>query len=193
MSNTIDEIFETITNNSKVENPEELTEVKKPRKKYEMSDEKRLAMLERLRIGRETKANKLQAKKEATNQVKPIIQEKPIIEEKKKDKEVINKDTSQKEKESFINMMAGKNNIKSILPGKPSEEKFIRPKKKEQNSPEIKNEIKNEIKKDSPQIIKNEIKINSPEIKNNSPIIPKIVIPEKEPIILRTFKKPFWG
>ena len=167
------------------EKQEEVKE-KKPRKKTEMSDEKKAAMLERLKAGREKRAENLKAKKAPA----PVTKEEPkevIIS--KKEKEVVKKtdnkqnktDSYEDEKLSFIKMMAGKS--------KPIE-KIERPKKKvyalsEEKKPEIINEVKqeekNKVYKEKPQ--------ESISISN---VVAPVVI-AKQPIVIRTFKKPIWG
>lgn len=152
---------------------EEQIKEKKPRKKVEMSDEKKTAMLERLKAGREKRAENLKAKaqpKEEVKEVKEVKKKDNVLEStSKKHKE------TEDEKLSFIKMMAGKS--------KPIE-KVERPKKKvyalskEEPKQEVKKEEQN---KESPK------EVVAPVVSAN------ITIPTKTPIIIRTFKKPVWG
>ena len=151
---------------------------KKERKKAEMSDEKKAAMLERLRAGREKRQENLKAKKEPKEEPK---QAEVIISEKKDTVPKItkgstdNKQSSEAERLSFINMMAGKS--------KPNQtEKFERPKKKVQSAPEEKPKIetkKDEVKQIPPPII--------------APVLPANVALVREPVVIRNFKKPMWA
>ena len=139
---------------------------KKQRKKPELSEEKKIAMLERLRAGREKRQENLKAKKE------------PKEEKKEQPKEVIS-NNEEKERLSFINMMAGK--------AKPNQtEKFERPKKKIQSDLSVEEKPKIEVKKEEPK--KEPIK---PLISSAPP--PASVAVVKTPIIIRTFKKPIWA
>lgn len=147
---------------------------KKERKKAEMSDEKKTAMLERLKAGREKRQENLKAKKEPKEKPKEEPKE-VIISEKITKGSIDNKQNLEAERLSFINMMAGKS--------KPNQtEKFERPKKKVQSTPEEKPKI--ETKKD-------EVKeVPSPII---APILPTNVALVREPVVIRTFKKPIWA
>ena len=161
MSN-LDDIFDLPGGGQQTEQPE-----KKQRKKVEMSDEKKQAMLERLRIGREKRAENLKAKKEPKEPKEP--------KEIKSKEEVIK--TNEDERLSFIKMMAGKS--------KPIE-KVERPKKKvykEESSDSIVEKPKEETKTD------NKAKtITATPMPTPAPIA---VI--KQPVIIRTFKKPIWA
>jgi hypothetical protein len=128
-------------------------------------------MLERLKAGREKRNENLKAKKE---QKQPEVKDEP-----KKEKEVVSK-TNEDERLSFIKMMAGKS--------KPIE-KVERPKKKVQtNNNDI---LKVEPKKNEKDDKQN--KVN--EVPAKVPIIAPVVsiTPTREPVIIRTFKKPIWG
>ena len=155
---------------------------KKERKKPDLSDEKKAAMLERLRAGREKRQENLKAKKEPKEEPK---EEEVIISEKKNKVSKITKGSTDKpegnnteaERLSFINMMAGKS--------KPNQtEKFERPKKKVQSINEFKEQPKTEEKKE--------------EVKQMPPPKPLVNISApvavvKVPVIIRNFKKPVWG
>lgn len=176
MSN-LDDIFdlpEQSSNGQTVEIKE-----KKQRKKPELSDEKKAAMLERLKAGREKRQENLKAKKAPEEPKEDIVS--------KKEKEVVkktdNKQSSEAERLSFINMMAGK--------AKPTQttEKYERPKKKVQsNSNDI---LKEEPKKEEKDNKQNKVH----EVAAKVPIIAPVVsiTPAREPVVIRTFKKPIWG
>lgn len=140
---------------------------KKPRKKPELSEEKKAAMLERLRLGREKRQDNLKAKKEPKEEPKEVVI--------KKEKEVVKKTDTEAERLSFINMMAGK--------AKPNQsEKFERPKKKVQSTPI--EEVKEEKKKEEPKEPKSDPIISAPVIS---------VAAARQPVVIRTFKKPIWA
>lgn len=161
---------------------EEPKKEKKPRKKVEMSDEKKSAMLERLAKGREVRAQKIAEKKgdkvekvDKVEKIEKVVNKKEI------------KEVSEDERLSFIKMMAGKS--------KPIENNAMqkRPKKKvyslsntsDNNKPiqeEKKEEPKTEPKKTETHTAPNVV---APTI----PIAPIV----KQPVIIRTFKKPIWA
>ena len=153
---------------------------KKPRKKPELSDEKKAAMLERLRAGREKRAENLSKKKNP--EVKEVVKEdvKAITK-----KELPNVD-AEAEKLSFINMMAGKNRDNNP-------NKYERPKKKVY---EQKNE---EPKVEAPKVEAPKIeapKIQAPKIQAPKIEAPKIIItpPVKpQPVVISFLKKPMWA
>jgi hypothetical protein len=152
---------------------------KKPRKKVEMTDEKRTAMLERLKAGREKRAENLKAKTEPKEpkEVKP----KEIKEEVK---EVINKKHKETEDErlSFIKMMAGKS--------KPIDASaVVRPKKKvyKEESP-VSIAKPDEVKKIDNKDQEKPVKVIAP-----PPVVPANLAIVREPVIIRTFKKPIWA
>lgn len=156
------------------EEKEPIEKPKKERKKVEMSDEKKAAMLERLRAGREKRAENLKQKKEPKEEVKK--------EEVKKEKKQVEVKTNKSEgyedeRLSFIKMMAGKEK---------TGEKYERPKKKVISTP--KEEPKKETKKTEDYDRKPEV---SEPIISSGLVAPIAVV--KEPVIIRTFKKPIWG
>lgn len=157
-------------------------QTKKERKKPEMSDEKKQAMLERLAKGRETRANNLLLKKGG----EPKTEKQPSdikVEEKKKI-------TEEEEKMSFLNMLKRDKNEPS--------KKYERPKKKvyeEQPKVEPKVEPKIEAPKvEQPKIIKVEApKVEAPKVvKPIAPPTPIITKPPA-PIVISLFKRPIWG
>lgn len=168
---TLDDIFDLPEGSKQYMNKEDepkqvITEgSKKQRKKPELSEEKKVAMLERLRAGREKRQENLKAKKEPKEEPKEP-------KEVKKKKEVVKKTDTEAERLSFITMMAGKS--------KPVE-KYERPKKKVQSIP--KEEVKEEKKKEEPK--------EKPISIVPTPII--TVASTREPVVIRTFKKPLWG
>ena len=154
-------------------------EVKKPRKKPELSDEKKAAMLERLRAGREKRAENMNKKKNP--EVKEVVKEdvKAITK-----KELPNVD-AEAEKLSFINMMVGKNRDNNP-------NKYERPKKKvyEQKNEEPKVE---EPKVEPPKMAP---KIEAPKVEAPKIEAPKIIItpPVKpQPVVISFLKKPMWA
>jgi hypothetical protein len=156
------------------EKPKQPEVMKKPRKKAEMSDEKKAAMLERLKAGREKRAENLKAKAQP-KQVEEPKKEKEVIG--KKEKEVVkktNEDDNQRLKLSFIKMMAGKEK---------NAEKYERPKKKIVST-NSQNEYKEEAAKN---------KINEVPAPVAAPIVSAPVAVVKVPVVIRTFKKPIWG
>jgi hypothetical protein len=159
-------------------------DVKKTRKKPELSDEKKAAMLERLRAGREKRAENLSKKKESE---KPLVI-KEVVKEKKEVKATTKKEVpkvdAEAEKLSFINMMAGKNRDNNP-------NKYERPKKKvyDQKNEEPKVEAP---KIEAPKMVQ---KIEAPKM---APKIeaPKIIItpPVKpQPVVISFLKKPMWA
>ena len=156
--------------------------VDKPRKKPELSDEKKAAMLERLRAGREKRAENLSKKKN------PEVEE--VVKEKKKEvkatKKELPKVDAEAEKLSFINMMAGKNRDNNP-------NKYERPKKKVYDQ---KNE---EPKVEAPKVEAPKIeapKIQAPKIQAPKIEAPKIIItpPVKpQPVVISFLKKPMWA
>ena len=173
MSN-LDDIFDLQEQSTKEQN--DLRSEKKPRKKAEMSDEKKTAMLERLRAGREKRQENLKAKKQPKEEV--VIKQPEV----KKEKEVVkqpkikdNKDGYEDEKLSFIKMMAGKS--------KPIE-KVERHKKKVYTEPK-EEEKQNKVQEEPKHV--------------STPVAAPIAIPivsapvVKVPVINRTFKKPIWA
>ena len=154
---------------------------KKPRKKPELSDEKKAAMLERLRAGREKRAENLSKKKESE---KPLV-----IKEVVKEKKELPKVDAEAEKLSFINMMAGKNRDNNP-------NKYERPKKKvyEQKNEEPKVEApkveapKVEAPKMAPKIEapKMASKIEAPKVIITPPVKP-------QPVVISFLKKPMWA
>ena len=159
--------------------------VKKPRKKPELSDEKKAAMLERLRAGREKRAENLSKKKNP--EVKEVVKE--VVKEKKE----LPKVDAEAEKLSFINMMAGKNRDNNP-------NKYERPKKKvyDQKNEEAKvEEPKMAPKVEAPKVEAPKMapKIEAPKM---APKIeaPKIIItpPVKpQPVVISFLKKPMWA
>jgi len=152
---------------------------KKQRKKPELSDEKKAAMLERLRAGREKRAENLSKKKES---------EKPLVKEVVKEKKELPKVDAEAEKLSFINMMAGKNRDNNP-------NKYERPKKKVYVE-----EKKVEAPKiEAPKIEAPKIeapKIEAPKIQAPKIEAPKIIItpPVKpQPVVISFLKKPMWA
>jgi hypothetical protein len=167
--------------------------VKKPRKKPELSDEKKAAMLERLRAGREKRAENLSKKKnpEVKEVVKEVIKEENNQRyEVKATKKELPKVDAEAEKLSFINMMAGKNRDNNP-------NKYERPKKKVYDQ---KNE---EPKVEAPKIEAPKIeapkmapKIEAPKIQAPKIEAPKIIItpPVKpQPVVISFLKKPMWA
>jgi hypothetical protein len=162
--------------------------VKKPRKKPELSDEKKAAMLERLRAGREKRAENLSKKKESE---KPLVIKEVVKEENnqryevKATKKELPKVDAEAEKLSFINMMAGKNRDNNP-------NKYERPKKKvyDQKNEEPKvEEPKMAPKVEAP-------KIEAPKIQAPKIEAPKIIItpPVKpQPVVISFLKKPMWA
>jgi hypothetical protein len=149
--------------------------VKKERKKPELSEEKRSAMLERLAKGREMRAQKLAEKKGIVKEVKEV---KTKIED------------HEAERLAFVNMMAGKSKPSYSQSEFKNEtkEKFERPKKKVYEtklSREEKPVVEIPKKEEPKEQIKNSINTNMAPIIINTPI--------REPVIIRTFKKPIWG
>lgn len=164
------------------EQPEQPT--KKPRKKPELSDEKKATMLERLKAGREKRAENLKAKKGETEPVKKEVKEVNNTEHKVNNK---HKET-EAERLSFISMMAGKSKPSYSQSEFKNEtkEKFERPKKKvyETKSSNIEDVNKQtETKKEDIKEVSKPI-VSPPVI--SSPVV-------AAPVIIRTFKKPIWG
>ena len=153
---------------------------KKERKKIVMSDDKKMAMLERLAKGRETRANNLLVKKGQKVENLSKEQTKEPVKEIKVDK-------SEEERKAFINTMVGKS--------KPVE-KFERPKKKviteSLEAPKIE-AVKIETSKievtkiEAPKIERP--KIVAPPKKTEGYVEPKVVAP----VVFSTFKRPMWG
>jgi hypothetical protein len=150
--------------------------IKKERKKPEMSDEKKQAMLERLAKGRETRANNLLLKK-GGEQKKEASDIK--VEEKKKVNE-------EEEKKKFLNMIKRDKNEPS--------KKYERPKKKVYDEQPKVESVKVEPVKVEPvkvQPVKQNLveqpKIIQQVIKPVSPPAPPA------PVIIRAFKRPIWG
>jgi hypothetical protein len=179
---SIGDIFDLPDGNEGTYHDEEKPE-KKPRKKVEMSDEKKTAMLERLKAGREKRAENLKSKSQPKEEIvvkkEEVKQPEVIISKKKDNVESTNKKHKETEDErlSFIKMMSGKS--------KPIE-KVERPKKKVYSEP------KKEEKEDK---VKNEVLNKPKEIKepvNVSNVVAPVVI-AKQPVVIRTFKKPIWG
>ena len=162
--------------------------VKKPRKKPELSDEKKAAMLERLRAGREKRAENLSKKKESE---KPLVI-KEVVKEKKEVKATTKKELpkvdAEAEKLSFINMMAGKNRDNN--PNKyerPKKKVYVEEKKVE--APKVE-----EPKVEAPKI--QAPKIEAPKIQAPKIEAPKIIItpPVKpQPVVISFLKKPMWA
>lgn len=194
MSN-IEDIFDISTIKAEVENEAKMDEepkpetVKKPRKKAELSDDKKIAMLERLKAGREKRAENLQKKKEAKEPQK--VEEPKVVEKQeqpkepkkiaqpKEPKEPKVSPNAEAEKLSFINMMAGK--MRESNP-----DKYVRPKKKVYEEPK---------KVEEPKVVEEVKKVEQPKAEPVSkPIVnlpPKMTV--KQPVIIRTFKKPIWA
>lgn len=184
MSN-LQDIFDLPEENKSVEQSKQAEPIKKERKKPEMTDEKKQAMLERLARGRETRANNLLAKKggEPKKEASDIK-----VEEKKKVNE-------EEEKMKFLNMIKRDKNEPS--------KKYERPKKKVYDEPvkvepvkiePVKVEPKVEQQKaEPPKIIKSVapvaqvIKPVAPVIKPVAPVTPP------QPVIIRAFKRAMWG
>ena len=159
------------------EEPKQPEVMKKPRKKAEMSDEKKAAMLERLKAGREKRAENLKAKAQP-KQVEEPKKEKEVKKEvtSKKEKEVLSK-TNEDERLSFIKMMAGKSKpIEKVE--RPKKKVYLEPKKEEKED-KVKNEVLNK-----PKEIKEPVNISNV-------VAPVAVV--KVPVVIRTFKKPIWG
>jgi hypothetical protein len=157
--------------------------VKKPRKKPELSDEKKAAMLERLRAGREKRAENLSKKK---NPEKPLVIKEVVKEEKKEvkaTKKELPKVDAEAEKLSFINMMAGKNRDNNP-------NKYERPKKKVY----VEEKKVEEPKVEAPKV--EAPKIEAPKIQAPKIEAPKIIItpPVKpQPVVISFLKKPMWA
>lgn len=148
--------------------------VKKERKKPELSEEKRAAMLERLAKGREMRAQKL-AEKKGIN--------KGINKEVKKEVKTTIED-HEAERLAFVNMMAGKS---KPLQKDIKVDKFERPKKKVYE-PKLSNEVKIETQqKEEKKEINKPITVAPIVHSVPAPIVPPT------PIVIRTFKKPMWG
>jgi hypothetical protein len=162
--------------------------VKKSRKKPELSDEKKAAMLERLRAGREKRAENLSKKKNP--EVKEIVKEENNQRyEVKATKKELPKVDAEAEKLSFINMMAGKNRDNNP-------NKYERPKKKvydqKNEEPKVEAPKVEEPKVEAPKMAP---KIEAPKM---APKIeaPKIIItpPVKpQPVVISFLKKPMWA
>lgn len=195
MSN-LDDIFDLPEGEKQEEVNNSQSEYKKPRKKAEMSDDKKLAMLERLKAGREKRAENLKAKKEPKEEIvnkeavsnskeanKEVISQKKDTVLKKTDNKQNKTDSYEDEKLSFIKMMAGKS--------KPIEKQsqIIRPKKK----------VYTELKEDQkPEVITKPIAapVTAPIVATPKPIAAPVVVAApvvKVPVVIRTFKKPVWG
>jgi hypothetical protein len=171
---SIGDIFDLPDGTEGTYHDEEPKQEKKPRKKAEMSDEKKTAMLERLKAGREKRAENLKAKAQP-KQVEEPKKEKEVIG--KKEKEVVkktNEDDNQRLKLSFIKMMAGKEK---------NGEKYERPKKKIVST-NSQSEYKEEAAKN---------KVNEVPAPVAAPIVSAPVAVVKVPVVIRTFKKPIWG
>jgi len=174
---SIGDIFDLPDGTKGTYHDEEIKE-KKPRKKVEMSDEKKTAMLERLKAGREKRAQNLKAKAEPKQ---PEVSKKEKEEKEVKQPKVakdnkVSEEDNQRLKLSFIKMMAGKE--------KPVE-KYERPKKKI-ISTNSQSEYKEEATKN---------KVNEAPTPVATPVIAPVVsiTPTREPVVIRTFKKPVWG
>ena len=184
MSN-LDDIFDLPEGQTaEVNKPE-----KKQRKKVEMSDEKKTAMLERLKAGREKRQENLKAKtqpKEEVKQPEVIVTKKEVVKQPK----VVNKTNDgqgyEDEKLSFIKMMAGKS--------KPIE-KVERPKKKVYTEPKEPEQPKVIIMdKEQPKRIA--APVVAPVVARVAPVSAPVASPVpivKVPVIIRNFKKPIWG
>jgi hypothetical protein len=154
--------------------------MKKQRKKPELSDEKKIAMLERLKAGREKRNENLKAKKE---QKQPEVKDEPKkvvvnnqLVTKEPEKEVVSK-TNEDERLSFIKMMAGKSKpIEKVE--RPKKKVYLEPKKEEKED-KVKNEVLNK-----PKEIKEPVNVSNV-------VAPVAVV--KVPVVIRTFKKPVWG
>jgi hypothetical protein len=155
--------------------PEQPT--KKPRKKPELSDEKKAAMLERLKAGREKRAENLKAKKGETEPVKKEVKE---VNNKHKETEA--------ERLSFISMMAGKSKPSYSQSEFKNEtkEKFERPKKKVYETKSSNIEDVNKQTETKKEDIK---EVSKPVV--SPPVISSPVV--ATPVIIRTFKKPMWA
>jgi hypothetical protein len=162
--------------------------VKKPRKKPELSDEKKAAMLERLRAGREKRAENLSKKKESE---KPLVI-KEVVKEVVKEKKELPKVDAEAEKLSFINMMAGKNRDNNP-------NKYERPKKKvyvEEKKVEAPKVEAPKIEAPKIEAPKMAPKIEAPKIQAPKIEAPKIIItpPVKpQPVVISFLKKPMWA
>lgn len=174
MSN-LDDIFDLPEGAKQyMEEPVETEPVKKPRKKAEMSDDKKAAMLERLKLGRTKRQENLKAKKGIIDNDKSLEIKPEVKKEENKESLKVEHKKAEDERLSFINMMAGKS--------KPSkDEKFERPKKKVYSEPK---EIKAEPKKEEVKEVQKPIV--------SVPIAAPTTV-TKQPVIIRTFKKPIWA
>jgi hypothetical protein len=180
---SIGDIFDLPDGTEGTYHDEEPKQEKKPRKKAEMSDEKKAAMLERLKAGREKRAENLKAKAQPKQPEEPK-KEKEVVS--KKEKEVVkktNEDDNQRLKLSFIKMMAGKEK---------NGEKYERPKKKivsTNSQSEYKEE--NSQREYKEEATKN--KVNEAPAPVVAPILSAPITIIKEPVVIRTFKKPIWA
>ncbi len=174
MSN-LDDIFDLPSGGQQTEQP-----IKKQRKKVEMTDEKRTAMLERLKAGREKRAENLKAKTELKEPKEPKEPKEVKSKETKEEVKEVIKKTNEDERLSFIKMMAGKS--------KPVE-KVERPKKKvyKEESP-VSIAKPDEVKKIDSKDQEKVVKVVAP-----PPVVPANLAVVREPVIIRTFKKPIWA
>jgi hypothetical protein len=152
--------------------------IKKERKKPEMSDEKKQAMLERLAKGRETRANNLLAKKggEPKKEASDIK-----VEEKKKYNE-------EEERKGFINMITRTKNEPS--------KKYERPKKKVYDEPVKVEPVKVEPVKVAPKV--EQPKVEPPKVIKPVATVAQVIKPvappaPPAPVIIRAFKRAMWG
>jgi len=169
MSHNLNDIFDLPEESKKAE------PIKKERKKPEMSDEKKQAMLERLAKGRETRANNLLAKKggEPKKEASDIK-----VEEKKKPNE-------EEEKMKFLNMIKRDKNEPS--------KKYERPKKKVYDEPVKVDPVKVEPVKEAPKVEQPKVeppKIIKPVAQVIKPVAP---VAPPAPVIIRAFKRAMWG
>jgi hypothetical protein len=176
MSN-LDDIFDLPNGTEQVEKQE-----KKQRKKVEMTDEKRTAMLERLKAGREKRAENLKAKTELKEPKEPKKPKEVKSKETKEEVKEVIKKTNEDERLSFIKMMAGKS--------KPIDASaIVRPKKKvyKEESP-VSIAKPDEVKKIDSKDQEKVVKVVTP-----PPVVPTNLTIVREPVIIRTFKKPIWA
>jgi hypothetical protein len=167
---------------------------KKPRKKVELSEDKKNAMLERLAKGREVRAMKLKEKKGIKEEPKPPVmevKEQKEVKSSKIEKEVkpsINED-HEKERIAFINNLMGKANNKALVT-----EKYERPKKKIQAPPKDvgKPVVVHPTQTINVAPVAPTQQVVTPVAPTQNVIIPPIVIP-RAPVVIRNFIKAPWA
>lgn len=162
--------------------PITITKEVKPRKKPELSEEKRVAMLERLKLGREKRAAKIAETKGIKETNKDIKIEKKEEKEEKvietKIKKELPNDSHQTEAErlNFISMMAGRAKKSEVI-------KFERPKKK----------VEKVILPSKDSDVIPSTKVQEPLIMKPSVMEPVKLQVVKQPIIIRNFTKALWA